>query len=81
MQNYRTEQNRTVSQPRRDTSGGGCCTSLICSADPQSHMTPSVRDASLDDGHMSREAPGSSLMDTFLGLDTLVEKRGSGRMH
>lgn len=52
---------------------------LIYSADPQSHMTP-VSDTSLG-GHMSRGAPGSSLMDTFLGLDTLVEKRASGRMH
>lgn len=55
--------------------------SLIYSADPQSHMTPSVSDTSLDNGHMSREAPGSSLMDTFLALDTLVEKRGPGRRH
>lgn len=79
--NYRTEQTGTVSRPQRDTSGGRCCLSLIYSADPQSHMTPSVSDTSLDDGHMSREAPGSSLMDTFLGLDTLLEKRGPGRMH
>lgn len=62
-------------------SGGGCCISLIYLADPQSHMTPSVSDTSLDDGHMSGEAPVSSLMDTFLGLDTLVEKMGPEKMH
>lgn len=74
-----TELNRT--EPFRSHGGkrlgGGCCISLIYSADP--HMAP-VSDTSLDDGHMSREAPGSSLMDTFLGLDTLVERKGSGRM-
>lgn len=44
-------------------------------------MTASVSDTSLDDGHMSGEAPVSSLMDTFLGLDTLVEKMGPEKMH
>lgn len=53
--------------------GGRCYISLIYSADLQSHMTPSVSDTVSDDGHLSRGAPGSSLMDTFLGLDTLVE--------